>query len=209
MAYAKEQADTIVLGGLTITLPAFQKGQGTLSRRTRTSKPGAHGGRDRAADSARRVTDRVCGYEQRAALSRALDQSAAPSLADNENLARRSYEVGEMNLMDLLLIRRDAVDTRLTIIDRRLDAAVQPVDALMSSRESCNEYSSTCRRAHGCRRSCWSACGREPASSRSSAPPATVVETHPEEENAIHLNEDMVRDLRISTAHRQRAVRGG
>jgi len=44
-------------------------------------------------------------------------------------------------------------------------------------------------------------CSREPAGSESaSAPPAEVVETHAEEENAIHLTEDMVRDLRISTA---------
>ena len=62
-------------------------------------------------------------YEQHAALSAALEKDAAPSLADNETLARRSYEAGEMNLMDSLLIRRDAVDTRLTIVDRRLDAA--------------------------------------------------------------------------------------
>ena len=62
-------------------------------------------------------------YEQRAALVRRAGERRAPSLADNETLARRSYEAGEMNLMDFLLIRRDAVDTRLTIIDRRLEAA--------------------------------------------------------------------------------------
>lgn len=45
------------------------------------------------------------------------------------------------------------------------------------------------------------ACGREPAIPDSaSRQPVKVVETHAEEENAIHLNEDMVRDLRISTA---------
>ena len=44
-------------------------------------------------------------------------------------------------------------------------------------------------------------CGRERAtSSSSSARPAQVVSTHAEEKNAIHLTEDMVRDLRISTA---------
>jgi cobalt-zinc-cadmium efflux system membrane fusion protein len=44
-------------------------------------------------------------------------------------------------------------------------------------------------------------CGREPvASTSASAPPAEIVDTHAEEENAIHLTEDMVRDLRISTA---------
>ena len=45
------------------------------------------------------------------------------------------------------------------------------------------------------------ACRREPAASDSaSRQPPEVVETHAEEENAIHLTEDMVRDLRISTA---------
>jgi len=43
-------------------------------------------------------------------------------------------------------------------------------------------------------------CSREPTpSNRSSATPAEVVATHAEEKNAIHLTEDMVRDLRIST----------
>ena len=45
------------------------------------------------------------------------------------------------------------------------------------------------------------ACGREPAATDTARPaPAGVVATHAEEENAIHLTEDMVRDLRISTA---------
>ncbi|MGH7551787.1 MAG: efflux RND transporter periplasmic adaptor subunit [Longimicrobiales bacterium] len=44
-------------------------------------------------------------------------------------------------------------------------------------------------------------CSREPATpDGASREPVEVVETHAEEENAIHLNEDMVRDLRISTA---------
>lgn len=123
LAYAREQSDTILLGGLTVTLPAFQKGEGTVARGV------ARGNRARAeADIARQAAvaslrTAYAVYEQHAALSAALERDAAPSLADNENLARRSYEAGEMNLMDALLIRRDAVDTRLTIIDRRLDAA--------------------------------------------------------------------------------------
>jgi cobalt-zinc-cadmium efflux system outer membrane protein len=123
VAYAREETDTIVLGGLTITLPAFQRGHGTRAlgaaraNRARTE-----------ADIARQATvaqlrTAYAVYEQHAALSAALENDAAPSLADNEALARRSYEAGEMNLMDSLLIRRDAVETRLTIVDRRLDAA--------------------------------------------------------------------------------------
>lgn len=44
------------------------------------------------------------------------------------------------------------------------------------------------------------ACGSGSKRETTNPAPAEVVETHAEEENAIHLNEDMVRDLRISTA---------
>jgi cobalt-zinc-cadmium efflux system membrane fusion protein len=44
------------------------------------------------------------------------------------------------------------------------------------------------------------ACGNDSASQNAPPSPPQVVETHAEEENAIHLTEDMVRDLRISTA---------
>jgi cobalt-zinc-cadmium efflux system membrane fusion protein len=44
-------------------------------------------------------------------------------------------------------------------------------------------------------------CGRQSPAPRPAAEAAEVeASTHPEEENAIHLSEDMVRDLRISTA---------
>jgi cobalt-zinc-cadmium efflux system outer membrane protein len=121
--YAREESDTIVLGGLTVTLPAFQTGQGTAAlgvaraNRVRTEAEIAR----QAAVARLRTAYAV--YEQHAALSAALEKDAGPSLADNESLARRSYEAGEMNLMDSLLIRRDSVDTRMAIVNRRLDAA--------------------------------------------------------------------------------------
>lgn len=123
IAYVREETDTVLLGGLTITLPAFQRGQGTLAAglaRANRARTEAEIERQTALAELRTA---YAVYEQRAALSAALERDAAPSVADNETLARRSYEAGEMNLMDFLLIRRDAVDTRLTVIDRRFDAA--------------------------------------------------------------------------------------
>jgi cobalt-zinc-cadmium efflux system membrane fusion protein len=47
----------------------------------------------------------------------------------------------------------------------------------------------------------FAACGRDTAPRQTARPPADIAgETHAEEENAIHLGEDMIRDLRISTA---------
>ena len=44
------------------------------------------------------------------------------------------------------------------------------------------------------------ACGRDTTPPPAAEAPGSAAETHAEEENAIHLSEDMVRDLRISTA---------
>jgi cobalt-zinc-cadmium efflux system outer membrane protein len=126
--YEREEGDTIVMAGLTVTLPAFQQGRGTLAA-----------GLARASRSRLEMeTTRQSGLSQlraayavlaqRTAVAESLAKDVTPSLADNEALGRRSYEAGEMNLMDLLLIRREALDTRTLIVDRRLDAARSGLD---------------------------------------------------------------------------------
>lgn len=123
VGYEREASDHVVLGGLTITLPAFQQGQGTLAAGL------ARASRARLElETARQlaIAELQSAYAvagQRGALAAALAQQTTATLADNESLGRRSYEAGEMNLMDYLLIRRDALDTRTLVIDRRLEAA--------------------------------------------------------------------------------------
>jgi cobalt-zinc-cadmium efflux system outer membrane protein len=123
VSYEREAQDNIVLGGLTITLPAFQRGQGTLA-----------GGVARAArarlelDVARQTAaseleTAYAVYQQHATLAGAFASEAVPGLDDNLDLARRSYEAGELNLRELLLIRRDALETRTAIVSSRLEAA--------------------------------------------------------------------------------------
>lgn len=124
VAYSREQSETILLGGLTVTLPAFQKGQGTLASglaQQKRARIEADVARENALVELRTA---IAVYEQRAGLSTALQGATAATLLDNENLARRSYEAGEMSLMDLLLVRRDVLDTRLAVIERRLEAAI-------------------------------------------------------------------------------------
>jgi cobalt-zinc-cadmium efflux system outer membrane protein len=123
LAFEREEQDNIVLGGLTITLPAFQRGQGTLAAGV------ARGARARLElDVARQTAlseleTAYAVYQQHATLAGTFASEAVPSLDDNLDLARRSYEAGELNLRELLLIRRDALDTRRAIVDHRLDAA--------------------------------------------------------------------------------------
>jgi cobalt-zinc-cadmium efflux system outer membrane protein len=123
VAYEREDADSIVLGGLSVSLPAFQRGQATLAaglaRETRVRLE-----REAVREAAlAELRAAYADYQRRAELVAALVRDALPPVEDNERLAQRAYEAGEMNLLDLLLVRRDAVDTRAVLIDRRLEAA--------------------------------------------------------------------------------------
>jgi cobalt-zinc-cadmium efflux system outer membrane protein len=123
VGYEREAADTVVLGGLTVTLPTFQRGQGTLAAglaRSSRARLQLEVTRQRGTAD---LASAYAAYEQRAALSSSFANDTLPSIQDNETLARRSYEAGELGLMDYLLIRRDAIETRLAIIERRLETA--------------------------------------------------------------------------------------
>ena len=124
VAYEREADDHIVLGGLSLTLPVFQTGQSALAGGV------ARAGRARLDLEAARATalselrSTYEAFEQRASAVAAA-AAALPSLADNDNLAQRSYEAGEMNLTDLLLLRRNALEARQSLVALRLDAALE------------------------------------------------------------------------------------
>jgi cobalt-zinc-cadmium efflux system outer membrane protein len=123
VGYEREEANNIVLGGLTIALPAFQRGQGVLAGGVaRTSRLRLELETTRQAAMSELETAYAV-YRQHVALAGALVSEASPSLDDNQTLIRRSYEAGELNLRDFLLIRRDALETRTAMIESRLEAA--------------------------------------------------------------------------------------
>lgn len=126
--YSHEEGDRIVLGGLTISLPLLAKGQ--EQRAVATTR----GARLRAELDAARATVQIevrAAYEaygRRMAAVRVLEAEAAASLDENEQLTTRSFEVGQIGLPDLLLIRREILDTRVQYLDALLEAALARVD---------------------------------------------------------------------------------
>ncbi len=123
VAYEREDAETVVLGGLSVMLPACQRGQGALA----AGSARASRARIELEIAARRAEAELdaafAASGQHVDAADILAGEAMPGVADNEALARRSYEAGELNLIELLLVRRDAFETRTALIDRRLDAA--------------------------------------------------------------------------------------
>lgn len=128
MRYSREEGDQIVFGGVTITLPVFAKGQELQTVGL------ARGARLRAElEAARsRVQLEVRGafeaYSRRMAAIRILEADAIPGLDENETLTARSFEVGQIGLTELLLIRREILDTRSQYLDALLEAALARID---------------------------------------------------------------------------------
>jgi cobalt-zinc-cadmium efflux system outer membrane protein len=126
--YAREEGDRILLGGVTITLPMFSNGQELRA------VGNARAARLRAElEAARRrvhleVRSAFEAYSRRRAALRVLETEAIPGLDENEALTTRSFEVGQLGLPELLLIRREILDTRSQHLDALLEVALARID---------------------------------------------------------------------------------
>ncbi len=126
--YSREEGDQIVMGGLTVTLPLFSKGQeqrAVASARAIRLRAQLDAARARVEVEVRAAFE---AYTRRRAALRVLEADATPSLDENEQLTTRSFEVGQIGLPELLLIRRELLDTRFQYLEAQLEAALARID---------------------------------------------------------------------------------
>lgn len=127
LRYQREGDDHIVLGGLVVALPVFAKGQELSATGT------ARGARLRAELAAARVRVRIelqtalTAYERRVVAVRMLEADALPGLDENDALTMRSFEVGQIGLPEVLLIRHELLETRSQYLSALLEAALARV----------------------------------------------------------------------------------
>lgn len=125
---SKEEASNILLGGVLLSLPLFNRGQGeraTATARLHRAELQLDVARQNAiADASGAYTEYL---RQRAAADQ-LKLNALPLVADNVHLTERSYEVGEIDLAVVLTVRRQALDVRTHYLDRVRDAAETAID---------------------------------------------------------------------------------
>jgi outer membrane protein, heavy metal efflux system len=120
LRYERDQGDRVIWAGLTITLPLFDRGQ-QLRAVGRTRVEGL-----RAEAAARRrvlevqVRGALVVHDMRAAAVADLALNVE-TLAESEALARRSYEVGQIGIGELLLLRREVAEARRQWLDSLLE----------------------------------------------------------------------------------------
>jgi cobalt-zinc-cadmium efflux system outer membrane protein len=131
VSYAREERDTILLGGLVLRLPLVERGQELRATGDARARAAAADGRT-TADALHR---RAVAMQKRLSILRAaveqLDRDGVPALVEAERLVARSFEQGVIDLRDLLTTRRELVAARIEVADRRLTYAVAASQALL------------------------------------------------------------------------------
>jgi cobalt-zinc-cadmium efflux system outer membrane protein len=128
LRYAREGGDHIVVGGLTVTLPVFSNGQAErASGSARAARLRAELDAARARIR-REVQSAFDVHTRRLAALRVLESDAVASLDESEQLATRSFDVGQISLSELLSIRREILDTRVAHLDALLEAVLARID---------------------------------------------------------------------------------
>jgi len=124
----RDEGNPGAMGGFSVVVPLFNKGQEQVATGLARER---RAGLERAAvenELALRARAAQSTFQLRLDAIEPLEREVLPGLEDNERLARRSFEVGELSLPELLVIRREFVDGRLQYVDALADAAVASVE---------------------------------------------------------------------------------
>ena len=122
LRYERDDGERVLWGGLTVRLPLFDRGQ----ERRAVGQARADRIREELAALARAIETRVRTAHESYALQAAAAEEMQATLAamdDNEQLARRSYEEGQIGLSELLIVRRETAETRRAWLETLLQAA--------------------------------------------------------------------------------------
>lgn len=126
--YQREEGQDFLLGAIRLSLPLFDRGQGVQEEAR------ARAGRlSQELDSRRRavrveVRAAYDVYEQQRAAVEELERDALRVVEENEALSKESYDVGQISMVELLLVRREMLEIRSDYLARRLDAAMASAD---------------------------------------------------------------------------------
>lgn len=121
--YQRDEGDTIALGGLTLTLPLWNRAQGDKAA-ARAKLRRAELERAAVVTSAsRQVLDAFAAYTRAREGAEIFERDVLPPLADSEQLLERSVETGQITINDYLVARQEILSGRREHLERQLQLA--------------------------------------------------------------------------------------
>jgi outer membrane protein, heavy metal efflux system len=120
---AREEGAEIALAGVVLSLPVHDRGREALAAAEARAAALRQALGLRRQEAATELRGRYEAFILRQAAARELEQTVGPILEDSESLALKSFEAGEIGLGELLLIRRETLEARLSLQDRLSEVA--------------------------------------------------------------------------------------
>lgn len=121
--YQLDEGDTILLGGLTVTLPFWNRAQGDkAAARAKLRRAEL----ERAAvvtAASRQVIDAFEAYTRAREGVEIFERDVLPTLADSEKLLERSIETAQIAVNDYLVARQEILSGRREHLERQLQLA--------------------------------------------------------------------------------------
>lgn len=120
VGYRRDDPDSIVLGGLRITLPIWNHAQGAKAA-ARAHERTATEARDVTLHIAeRQIADAMAAYTATKQAVDAFERDVLPLLDDSEQLLQKSIDAGQLAISDYLVAREEILDGRREHLERQL-----------------------------------------------------------------------------------------
>jgi Outer membrane protein len=127
-SYKREGEERIVLGGVGMSLPVFNRGQ-EASAVASARLARLHVERDALTRTVEaEIHGAIASHDALSGAAEEYQRSVLPLVEENERLALESYDVGQIGLADLLLVRRESLDARRTFIDQLIEMRLAEVE---------------------------------------------------------------------------------
>ena len=128
VGYVREEQANVIVGGLSVTLPAFERGQG-LKALARAQQATLRIERTSLQLRLRtEVRTALDAYRVLASAVREFEERGTPRMQAAQALTRQSYQAGELPLGELLVRLRELVAARKTHIELLFEAALAKVE---------------------------------------------------------------------------------
>jgi len=123
LGYERDSADTVLLGGLSVTLPLWNRAQGDQAAARAKQRRAERTRAAVLAAASRQVVDAFEAYARAREAVEVFERDVLPALADAEALLERSIEAGQIAINDYLVARQEILGGRREQLERQLALA--------------------------------------------------------------------------------------
>jgi outer membrane protein, heavy metal efflux system len=121
--YRREDADSIVAGGLRFTLPAWNRAQGDKAAAAAKERRAIATREAVVRVAARQLADALAAYDGAKTAVDVFERDVLPGLNDSEQLLEKTLAAGQITVSDFLVARQEILSGRREYLDRLLALA--------------------------------------------------------------------------------------